>query len=127
MSGLETFLLLQCHLDEIFDGRFEAIGLCQYFSMIPTDSDSFGNFVNILIYILNFCDDRWKSKDGTLGEKNKGHYLIFQAQPYHQQHHHHCHYDQQFNCHFHPYHHNCHHHHWLRPHFPSTICFVEKH
>ena len=50
MSGLEIFLLLQCHLDEIFDGRFEAIGLCQYLSMIPTDSDSYGNFVILLIF-----------------------------------------------------------------------------
>ena len=45
MSGLEIFLLLQCYLNEIFDGKFEEMGLCQYLSTIPTDSDSFGNFV----------------------------------------------------------------------------------
>ena len=48
MSGLEIFLLLQCYLDEIFDGKFEKMGLCQYLSTIPTDSDSFGNFVILL-------------------------------------------------------------------------------
>ena len=45
MNGLEIFLLLQCYLNEIFDGKFEEMGLCQYLSTIPTDSDSFGNFL----------------------------------------------------------------------------------
>ena len=45
ISGLEIFLLLQCYLNDIFDGKFEEMGLCQYLSTIPTDSDSFGNFV----------------------------------------------------------------------------------
>ena len=45
ISGLEIFLLLQCYLNEIFDGKFEERGLCQYLSTIPTNSDSFGNFV----------------------------------------------------------------------------------
>ena len=47
MSGSDIFI----PLDEIFDGRFEEIGLCQYLFTIPTDSDSFGNSV--------ICDDRW--------------------------------------------------------------------
>ena len=45
MGGLEISLLLQCYLNEIFDGKFEEMGPCQYLSTIPTDSDSFGNFV----------------------------------------------------------------------------------
>ena len=45
ISGLEIFLLLQCYLNEIFDGKFEERGLCQYLSTILTNSDSFGNFV----------------------------------------------------------------------------------
>ena len=106
--------------------RWDSANICPRFPPILT-----------VLAILWFCDerwnfyfdiDRWKSKDGTLGEKNKGHYLIFQAQPFHQLHQQNCHYNQQFKCHFYPYHHNYHHHHyWPRPHFPSTICFVEKH